>query len=350
MHKTHNKPHGSPGEINPLPHNLLLETAPTETPDATGNKLSTFSLPRAIAVVLGITVISALLLFQDDFNAWLEGNKEDKTDVVQQSPAAQSIDSLATEQVEDASTVSETSTDAAAASANTPISSTEDLPADDPAVILAKMYGNKEPGNETNTETDAAENVIASGAETNTSSPSESAANQEPTPAAPIDESAESPATIEAVDKTVVEASRPAVAITPAKIPTAPTPVTTTPPAAATPPQPAFQGIPTDLPGQRADWIQQQNPEHYTLQLVAGNNLKTLRAFIQRHSPTEPIAVYRSSRKDKPWFGLIHGVFASKQQAIDASNRLSKTLGRQKPWVRKLGPLQKELRETALTP
>jgi DamX protein len=54
--------------------------------------------------------------------------------------------------------------------------------------------------------------------------------------------------------------------------------------------------------------------------------------------------VYQSTRKGKPWYGLIHGIYPNKQQAIDAGSRLRKTLRRQKPWVRNLAPLQKELR------
>ena len=100
------------------------------------------------------------------------------------------------------------------------------------------------------------------------------------------------------------------------------------------------------MPGQRRDWILNINPDHYTLQLVAGNNINTLRKFIQRYSLSEPFALYLGSRKNKPWYGLVYNSFPTKQQAIDARSRLPKPLQKQKPWVRKLAPLQKELRET----
>jgi DamX protein len=110
-------------------------------------------------------------------------------------------------------------------------------------------------------------------------------------------------------------------------------------------PHPKAPSIPADLPGFRAAWILKQTPEHYTLQLVAGNNLKTLRSFIRRHKPAEPLAIYGSIRKGKPWFGLIQQSYASKQIAIDARSRLPDKLRRQKPWIRTFASLQKDLQQ-----
>jgi DamX protein len=108
--------------------------------------------------------------------------------------------------------------------------------------------------------------------------------------------------------------------------------------------------IPDDLPGYRENWILKQNPAHYTLQLVAGKNVDTLRQFIQEHALSESIALYRSTRKNQPWYGLVYRTFPSKQAAIDARSHLPKSLQRTKPWIRKLGALQKELRETHSAP
>lgn len=296
LQKIHKQSHGWPGEINQLAHNLLVESAPTVATDTTKNKASTFNTSRAILAAVGITVISVLLYFQDDFNAWIDNNTDETatTSLPLALPTAPPTDA----QPEGAG--------ATEPKTETAMEAPQTQPSEDPAVILAQMYGK-----------------------------SDSEASTAPTVEPPATSIA-TPAKIELADKKDVKVSRP----------TATAPTITTPTAAITP----SSAIPADLPGHRTDWILKQNPEHYTLQLVAGNNIKTLRTFIELHSLTEPLAIYRSTRKNKPWFGLIHGSFPNIRQANDARDRLSKTLRQTKPWVRQLSPLQKELRAAALTP
>jgi DamX protein len=97
------------------------------------------------------------------------------------------------------------------------------------------------------------------------------------------------------------------------------------------------------MPGYRNAWILQQDPDHFTLQLVAGNNLKTLRDFIRQHPLDGPLAIYHSTRKGKPWFGLIQHDFPSKQDAVNARSQLPESLRKEGPWVRRFAALQKDL-------
>ena len=105
--------------------------------------------------------------------------------------------------------------------------------------------------------------------------------------------------------------------------------------------------IPADLPGFRNAWILKQNPDHYTLQLVAGNNINTLRSFIRQHSLNEPLAIYHTIRKGKTWFGLIQYRYPNKQAALDARDQLPAALRRQNPWIRQFSALQKDLGYTS---
>jgi len=322
LQKIHKQSNGWPGEINQLAHNLLIESALTATSNASNGEKSTFNIPRAIAAVVGVTMISALLFFQDNFNAWLDGGTNNTSDAAQQSLTTQPLEIPPQNPLD--STAAPDALDAP-----------QNLPADDPVAILAQMYGEKETSSDTTAAIHAVDEIPESENAPNFDALTKAAPEQIST-AATSKSSPTSTATLSVTEPAATKVIKPVQPTIAAK--------------KATPPQTLPHKIPADLPGHRTDWILKQNPEHFTLQLVAGNNIKTLRAFVQRHPLTKPLAVYQSTRKGKPWFGLIHGIFPSKEQAINARSRLSKALRREKPWVRNLAPLQKELRETTPAP
>jgi DamX protein len=96
----------------------------------------------------------------------------------------------------------------------------------------------------------------------------------------------------------------------------------------------------------KESWILNQNSRHYTLQIVAGENLKTVEEFIVEHKLRNNIAFYHSVRKGKPWYGLIYGVYTHKQAASSAISQLSIKLQRLKPWIRSMNSIQKDINKT----
>jgi len=96
----------------------------------------------------------------------------------------------------------------------------------------------------------------------------------------------------------------------------------------------------------KESWVLDQNSRHYTLQIVAGENLKTIEEFIEEHKLYSNIAFYRSVRSNKPWYGLIYGVYSHKQAAISAINQLPANLQRLKPWVRSMNSVQSDINKT----
>ena len=96
----------------------------------------------------------------------------------------------------------------------------------------------------------------------------------------------------------------------------------------------------------KESWILSQDSRHFTLQIVAGENLKTIEEFIGEHQLYNNIAFYRSVRDGKPWYGLIYGVYPHKQAASSAISRMSKKLQRLKPWVRSIGSIQSDINKT----
>lgn len=105
-----------------------------------------------------------------------------------------------------------------------------------------------------------------------------------------------------------------------------------------------WHALPSWLPTHQNAWINGRNPEHYTLQLVAGERLETLQKFIKRHQLKRHLAFYQSQRKNKPWYALVYGEYPSKQAAIDARSQLPKKLHRIKPWVRNFADIQQSLK------
>ncbi len=107
-----------------------------------------------------------------------------------------------------------------------------------------------------------------------------------------------------------------------------------------------WQPLPEWVPAHRNDWLLSRDPQHFTLQLIAGERLDTLRKFIQRHQLKQRLAFYQAQRKGKPWYALVYGEYASKQQAIDARSQLPRALRTQKPWIRRFGDIQQTLNPT----
>jgi len=96
----------------------------------------------------------------------------------------------------------------------------------------------------------------------------------------------------------------------------------------------------------KESWVLNQDSKHYTLQIVAGESLKTIEEFIGEHKLFNNIAFYRSVRKNKPWYGLIYGVYPHKQAAISAINQLPQKLQRLNPWVRSISSIKKDIYKT----
>lgn len=102
--------------------------------------------------------------------------------------------------------------------------------------------------------------------------------------------------------------------------------------------QPPSQLLSADLEFKDANWLRQQPPHHYTLQLLGAYQLSTLRQFIQRHSlPLQDLVVFKTSFQHKDWYILILGIYPSYAAAQNAQQQLSPSVRQHtQPWIRKL--------------
>lgn len=98
---------------------------------------------------------------------------------------------------------------------------------------------------------------------------------------------------------------------------------------------------PASAPAGGESWLLAQNPEDYTLQLMATNDEKLMRAYLDKHQFTEPVAYFAFQRDGNQWYAAVHGAYPGKPQAQDAAASLPPELGKNSPWIRRFGSIQK---------
>jgi len=280
LQKIHKQSIGWPGEINRLAHNVLIESLPTA--GAIQGNMSNIKKVRAAAALTGIVLLTTLLFFQDEFNAWLTHKPAVTTG--QLAPASPPVAAPAT--ILD----------------KTPMSDVMHKPEPPSRAVVEKDTDTNIALAPENTTPDTVVTTVAS------------------TATLPLLPAAPSLLITEKKTRPVKQPADIAASLT-----------TNTSP------------IPVDLPGYRNEWILEQNPDHYTLQMVAGNNINTLRSFIREYPLDEPLAIYHTTRKGKTWFGLIQRSYPDKQAALDARRQLPEALRQQSPWLRQFSVLQKDL-------
>ncbi len=97
---------------------------------------------------------------------------------------------------------------------------------------------------------------------------------------------------------------------------------------------------------QDIDWLLRQNPRHYTLQLLAGTEKRSIEEFLRRHGPADGAVYFRTQRGGKDWYALVYNSYRSKTEALAALERLPSAWRKHRPWMRSFASIQKELTQT----
>jgi septal ring-binding cell division protein DamX len=90
----------------------------------------------------------------------------------------------------------------------------------------------------------------------------------------------------------------------------------------------------------REDWVMQQPPETYTLQLSSLLKEKDIIRFIEKNQLVENAAYIEVIIKGKTRYNALYGSYPTYAQAKDAVSTLPASLGKNKPWVRNFRILQ----------
>jgi DamX protein len=88
------------------------------------------------------------------------------------------------------------------------------------------------------------------------------------------------------------------------------------------------------------EWLSAQPLGSYTIQLLAVENLESIRPVIVRHGIAEKAFSVETLRHGKPWFPLLWGVFPDRPAALAALKQLPPSLQKEGAWARPLASLQ----------
>ena len=94
----------------------------------------------------------------------------------------------------------------------------------------------------------------------------------------------------------------------------------------------------------RESWILAQNPEHFILQIMSFSQEMRIAKTLEDISAKDKFSYYKYHKDGKVWYRLTYGVYPDRKSAKDAvAKGLPKQLGKVKPWIRRLGDVQKEI-------
>ena len=83
------------------------------------------------------------------------------------------------------------------------------------------------------------------------------------------------------------------------------------------------------------DWIREQNPHYYTLQLASSTNPNLIQKYYRENNLAGEAGYYRNYRQGKDWYALVYGSYPSLNEAKQAVDTLPGELRKWSPWVRK---------------
>jgi len=90
----------------------------------------------------------------------------------------------------------------------------------------------------------------------------------------------------------------------------------------------------------KRDWVMDQRPQAYTLQIVAQEKLQKREAFIARFELENDVERFSTNKKGVRWYVAAVGVYDSRTEALESSRQLPEGVV---PWVRSFASIQKEL-------
>ncbi|NOX43125.1 MAG: hypothetical protein GXP19_05240 [Gammaproteobacteria bacterium] len=104
-------------------------------------------------------------------------------------------------------------------------------------------------------------------------------------------------------------------------------------------------------------WILRKNPRYYTLQLMQGNSKKDLTKYINKSDVKGQFAYFitkqkgkqkgkkKAKKKGKKTYNLIYGVYTSYANAYQGMKALPPKMHKHRPWVRKFGGIQQDIKK-----
>ncbi len=124
-------------------------------------------------------------------------------------------------------------------------------------------------------------------------------------------------------------------------------------PAAKTPSKPKQKAAQTTKPAidkttaafiragtQSPDWLLQQNPGNWSLQILGAYKPETLLAFVNQHQLGNKVAYYKTRLGTKDWHVILYGQYTSKEKAKAVIPYLPTYIRQNNPWAKDMKSVQ----------
>ena len=157
------------------------------------------------------------------------------------------------------------------------------------------------------------------------------------------------PPVMKAEPKAVVQAPAAQPKVVASEPVKAPTGAATTPKATASttaPAAPAVTAAPaasTNVATGNVGSLKSAPADHYTLQLSSSSNYNNLNAWAKKEN-LKNFVVYQTTRNGQPWYVLVSGVYASKDDAKRAVAALPSDVQAKNPWAKPIHQVQADLK------
>ncbi len=94
----------------------------------------------------------------------------------------------------------------------------------------------------------------------------------------------------------------------------------------------------------RESWILEQDPAHYTLQIMSVGQEMGIAKILEKVEQKGKFAYFKYRKNGKVWYRLAYGIYPDRKSAqAQIARGLPKALGKVEPWIRRLGDVQKEI-------
>ena len=90
----------------------------------------------------------------------------------------------------------------------------------------------------------------------------------------------------------------------------------------------------------RESWLLQQDPQTFTLQLMAIREEATIIKFINDHNLQEQAAYFNTYNNNIEWLAVVYGIYPTREEAERASKQLQARIATLRPWIRSLKSVQ----------
>ena len=91
-------------------------------------------------------------------------------------------------------------------------------------------------------------------------------------------------------------------------------------------------------------WVAEQNPNYYTLQLARSKNQQLIQKYYDQNDLYGKAGFYASIRQGEQWYALVYGAYPTVADAKASIASLPPDLRKWSPWVRKVKDIHKVMK------